>query len=62
MLGYIGKVLFFMVLAFPVTLGLHVLAGLPDWSMLVILASLGVIGRETFGRRIDRMDEEGRSR
>lgn len=57
--GYIGKVMFFMILTFPVFILLLIL-GLPDWSAFTVWSGLGVIGRETAGRRIDRMDDGDR--
>lgn len=59
MFGYLGKVFFFMTLALPLFI-LLLLLGLPEWSAFTVWASVGVIGRETAGRRIDRIDEEDR--
>lgn len=56
MVAYIGKVLVFMVLALPAPVVMRRL-DYPDWSMFVVWTSIGVIGRETVGRKLDRLDQ-----
>lgn len=55
MFAYVGKVLFFMVLALPLAIAVKV-AGFQDWTMLAVWVAAGIAGRETIGRKIDRMD------
>lgn len=59
MFAYLGKVLFFMILAQPLEFGMYLL-GFPTWLVFVIWIAAGVIGRETLGRKIDAIDQRDR--
>ena len=59
MFGYLGKVLFFMILAQPFEIGMYLL-GFPTWLVFTIWIALGVIGRETLGRKIESIDRRDR--